>query len=166
MRHRIFRWRLTRNLHSGAAQSQSSLMSTHIETVLEYRTEIRSRWTIRAVSKARTQPDRRDSWAFELGHLRSSFSGSDFQDIRKIQGIRSLAEGEWIDLDIDLNSPHREDGWKWNSNFQVSARIDRNTNVWYAAMRILFRSMIHTRQRREPFFALVSIAAKGLLNGE
>jgi hypothetical protein len=41
-----------------------------------------------------------------------------------------------VDLDIDLNKPHHEDGWTWNSGFQVAVRIDRSAKIWYAAMRI------------------------------
>jgi len=38
--------------------------------------------------------------------------------------------GEWIDLEIDLDKPHHEDGWKWNSGFEVSDRIDHTTHLW------------------------------------
>ena len=55
-------------------------------------------------------------------------------------------QGEWIDLDIDLTKPHHEEGWKWTSGVQVSARIDRAAKTWYAAMRIPFAAI----DRRQP----------------
>src|SRR5205823_2728513 len=43
-----------------------------------------------------------------------------------------------------LHKPHHEDGWTWNSGFEVSARIDQAAHVWYGAMRIPY-SAINTR---------------------
>jgi hypothetical protein len=37
-------------------------------------------------------------------------------------------------------------GWKWNSGFQVAARIDPRAKIWYGAMRIPFSSL----DRRPP----------------
>jgi hypothetical protein len=45
-------------------------------------------------------------------------------------------QGEWLDLDIDLTKPHHEEGWTWNSGFQVAARIDEQKRIWYGAMKI------------------------------
>lgn len=49
--------------------------------------------------------------------------------------------GEWIDLDIDLVKPHDENGWKWNSGFEVSARIDPAAHVWYGVVKILYSAV-------------------------
>src|SRR5205823_4186830 len=46
--------------------------------------------------------------------------------------------------DIDLSKPHHEEGWKWNSRFQVAARIDHRAHVWFAAMRIPFSALDQT----------------------
>ena len=73
------------------------------------------------------------------------FIGADFTDIRRYKEFEISPQGEWIDLDIDLSKPHHEDGWKWNSGFQVSARIDEAAHVWYGAMRIPY-SAIDNRQ--------------------
>jgi hypothetical protein len=69
------------------------------------------------------------------------FIGSDFQNIRKYKEFEVSPKGEWVDLDIDLNSPHHEDGWKWNSGFTVSTRIDDRSKLWYACMRIPYSSV-------------------------
>jgi hypothetical protein len=69
------------------------------------------------------------------------FLGSDFQDIRRYKEFEVSPQGEWIDLDIDLHKPHHEEGWVWNSGFQVAARIDRAEKIWYAAMRIPFAAI-------------------------
>jgi hypothetical protein len=71
------------------------------------------------------------------------FIGDDFNDIRRYKEFEISPQGEWLDLDIDLNMPHHEDGWKWNSGFQVSARIDEAAHVWYGAMRIPYSSIDH-----------------------
>ena len=65
-----------------------------------------------------------------------TFIGSDFQNIRRYKEFEISPQGEWVDLDINLDSSHREDGWKWNSGFQATARIDRTAKIWYAFMRI------------------------------
>ena len=70
---------------------------------------------------------------------------TDFKDIKHYKEFEVSPQGEWIDLDIDLHKPHHEEGWKWNSGFNVSARIDRAAHVWYAAMTIPY-SAIDTRQ--------------------
>ena len=62
--------------------------------------------------------------------------GSDFTNIRRYKEFEISPQGEWVDLDIDLSKPHHEDGWTWNSGFQVSARIDQKTKIWYGAMKI------------------------------
>jgi hypothetical protein len=76
----------------------------------------------------------------ELGRCRS-FIGSDFQHIRRYKEFEMSPRGEWIDLDIDLDKPPDENGWKWNSGFEVSARIDAAAHVWYGAMKIPYRAL-------------------------
>jgi hypothetical protein len=49
-------------------------------------------------------------------------------------------QGEWVDLDIDRTSP-RGQGAKWNSGFQVKARIDSARRLWYGEMRIPFAAI-------------------------
>ncbi len=41
-----------------------------------------------------------------------------------------------MDLDIDRDHPLPEGGWKWNSGYEVAARIDAERKIWYGAMRI------------------------------
>ena len=45
------------------------------------------------------------------------------------------------DLDIDLNKPHHEDGWTWNSGVTVAAQIDRERKIWYAFLRIPYAAV-------------------------
>jgi hypothetical protein len=40
---------------------------------------------------------------------------SDAHDIRRYKEFEICPQGEWVDLDVDLNKPHDEDGWTWNS---------------------------------------------------
>ena len=91
-----------------------------------YRTEIRYRLTennlgflfICPLRRAESQTVAgnciRNIWARNWD-VAEVFIGSDFQNIRRYEEFEISPQGEWIDLDIDLNKPHHEDGWKWNS---------------------------------------------------
>jgi hypothetical protein len=69
------------------------------------------------------------------------FIGSDFKEIKRYKEFEISPQGEWIDLDIDLHKPHHEEGWTWNSGFQVSARIDGVAHIWYGAMKIPYAAI-------------------------
>jgi hypothetical protein len=112
-----------------------------------YRTEIHSRWTrkylyflfvcpyeelfLKPDPDSHTETNR--LWNWDVAEV---FLGSDFQNIRRYKEFEISPQGEWIDLDIDLANPHHEEGWTWNSGFQVAARIDKKNKVWYGAMKI------------------------------
>jgi hypothetical protein len=64
------------------------------------------------------------------------FIGPDFKDIKHYEEFEASPQGEWIDLDVNLDELHHEDGLVWNSGFQAVARIDRTAKVWYGTMRI------------------------------
>ncbi len=113
----------------------------------KYRTEIRARWTQQNLyflfvcpyeelylkSKPNTSEETNELWNWDVAEV---FIGSDFEHIRRYKEFEMSPRGEWIDLDIDLDKPHDENGWKWNSGFEVSARIDPAAHVWYGAMKI------------------------------
>lgn len=114
-----------------------------------YRTEVLSRWTkgnlyflfICPYRKLNLKPNPHPSietyqlWNWDVAEV---FIGSDFQNIRRYKEFEVSPQGEWIDLDINLDKPHHENGWVWNSGFLVSARIDPKKKIWYGAMRIPF----------------------------
>lgn len=117
-----------------------------------YATEVRSRWTpdnlyflficpyqeLYLKPNPVTAAETNQLWNWDVAEV---FLGSDFQDIRRYKEFEISPQGEWIDLDIDLHKPHHEDGWVWNSGFQVAARIDRAAKIWYGTMRIPFRAI-------------------------
>jgi hypothetical protein len=117
-----------------------------------YRTEIRSRWTennlyllficpyeeLNLKPSPNTEEETYQLWDWDVAEV---FIGSDFQNIRRYREFEMSPRGEWIDLDIDLTKPRHEDGWKWNSGFTVSARIDPVAKIWYGAMRIPFAAL-------------------------
>jgi len=121
----------------------------------KYRTEIRTRWTgkylyflfICPYEELYLKPDpsrateTNELWKWDVAE---AFIGSDFQHLRQYKEFEISPQGEWVDLDIDLDHHRSEGGWKWNSGFDVSARIDTNARVWYGAMKIPF-SAIDTR---------------------
>ena len=122
------------------------------DKVAGYRMEVRSRWTpdnlyvlfICPYTKLYLKPDPKTDvetnglWHWDVAEV---FIGSDFQDIGKYKEFEVSPQGEWVDLDI--NRDHRADsaGWKWNSGFKVTARIDQATHHWYALMKIPYRSI-------------------------
>jgi hypothetical protein len=112
----------------------------------KYRMEIRARWTRQNLyvllvcpyeelylkPNPNTSEETNELWNWDVAEV---FIGSDFQHIRRYKEFEMSPRGEWIDLDIDLDKPHDENGWKWSSGFEVSARIDPATHVWYGAMK-------------------------------
>lgn len=60
---------------------------------------------------------------------------------RRYKEFEISPQGEWVDLNIDLDHPRPENGWKWNSGFEVSARIDAAARVWYGAMKIPYSAI-------------------------
>jgi hypothetical protein len=112
-----------------------------------YRTEVLSRWTkdnlyllyvcpyekLHLKPNPSTTTETNQLWNWDVAEI---FIGSDFQNIRRYKEFEISPQGEWVDLDINLDSPHHEDGWKWNSGMQVKSRIDRKNKIWYGAMKI------------------------------
>jgi hypothetical protein len=115
------------------------------------RTEVRSRWTdsslyllfvcpyqdLNLKPSPQTKTDTNRLWNWDVAE---AFIGSDFQHIRRYKEFELSPQGEWLDLDIDLDQPHR-DGSKWNSGFETAARIDPEKKIWYGAMRIPFTAI-------------------------
>jgi Carbohydrate family 9 binding domain-like len=124
-----------------------------------YRTEIRSRWTVRNLyflfscpyeelflrpnPNATTETNK--LWNWDVAEV---FIGSDFKNIQHYREFELSPQGEWLDLDIDLSKPHHEEGWKWNSGFQVVARIDEQTKTWYGAIKIPWTALDETPPSR------------------
>jgi hypothetical protein len=127
----------------------------HGRPVPKYRTEVRTRWTkqnlyflftcpyeqLNLKANPKTSTETYELWNWDVAEV---FIGSDFKDIKRYKEFEVSPQAEWVDLDIDLHNPHHENGWTWNSGFEVSARMDRNARVWYAAMKIPY-SAIDTR---------------------
>ncbi|MBI3475398.1 MAG: carbohydrate-binding family 9-like protein [Acidobacteria bacterium] len=117
-----------------------------------YRTEVRTRWTkdniyflficpyqqLYLKPSPATDRETNQLWNWNVAEV---FIGSDFKDIQRYKEFEVSPQAEWIDLDIDLHKPHHEDGWTWNSGFEVKARIDAASHTWYAAMRIPIASI-------------------------
>lgn len=113
-----------------------------------HRTEIRSRWTRTHIyflfsceyrdlnlkpSPSLTSETNR-LWEYDVAEV---FVGSDYKNIHLYKEFQVSPQGEWVDLEIDtLNrSP---DAWRWNSGFEVMARIDKGKRWWYGEMKIPF----------------------------
>ena len=117
-----------------------------------YRTAVRSRWTKTSIYFLFVCPYERlylkptpdtahetyELWKWNVAEV---FIGSDFQHIKRYKEFEVSPQNEWIDLDVDLNHPHHEQGWVWNSGFEHAAEIEKSRHVWYAAMRIPFAAL-------------------------
>jgi hypothetical protein len=115
-------------------------------------TEVRSRWTndslyllfvcpyekLNLKPSPDTKKETNQLWNWDVAE---AFIGSDFQHIRRYKEFELSPQGEWVDLDIDLDRPHDEHGWMWNSGFETTARIDSKRKIWYGAMRIPFAAI-------------------------
>jgi hypothetical protein len=62
-------------------------------------------------------------------------------NIRRYKEFEVSPQGEWADLDVDLDSPNHEDGWVWTSGMEAASRIDDKNSIWYGSMRIPFLSI-------------------------
>ncbi|MEG9435221.1 carbohydrate-binding family 9-like protein [Edaphobacter sp. HDX4] len=128
---------------------------TYGNPVPSHRTEIRSRWTrdslyllfvspyeqLNLKPSPDTSAETNQLWNWDVAE---AFIGSDFTNIRRYKEFELSPQGEWVDLDIDLDKQGDKNAWKWNSGMKVSARIDEAHKIWYGAMRIPF-SAISTR---------------------
>jgi hypothetical protein len=117
-----------------------------------YRTEVRTRWTknnlyflficpyeqLHLKPEPKIDQETNELWNWDVAE---AFIGSDFAQIKRYKEFEISPQGEWVDLDIDLEKPHHEDGWKWNSGFELKARIDEKEHVWYGAMKIPFSAI-------------------------
>jgi len=135
-----------------AAQPVIMEVDAHANPVPGYRSEARSRWSQRNLyflfvcpyqqlnlkPNPRTTTETNELWNWDVAEV---FIGADFKEIRRYKEFELSPQGEWVDLDIDLQSPHHENGWTWNSDFKVSARIDYERHVWYGAMKIPFAAI-------------------------
>jgi hypothetical protein len=120
--------------------------------VPRYRTEIRSRWTpgnlyflfgcpyeelyLKPESAAKGETN--ELWKWDVAEV---FIGSDLQNIRRYKEFEISPRAEWVDLDINLDTPHHEDGWVWNSGFEAAARVDEAAKKWYGFMRIPYAAV-------------------------
>jgi len=122
------------------------------KTLHEYRTEIRSRWTKDNIYflfvcpyrqlYLKPQPDvAHETYGLWNWNVAEVFIGTDFNDIQRYKEFEVSPQNEWVDLDIDLNKPHHEEGWTWNSGFEHVVRIDESKHTWYAAVRIPFAAL-------------------------
>jgi hypothetical protein len=122
------------------------------KTEPKYRTEIRTRWTkqnlyflfvcpyeeLSLKPNPNTSAETNELWNWDVAE---AFIGADFKNIKRYKEFEISPQGEWVDLDIDLDRQPDDSGWKWNSNFEVSSRIDKAAHVWYGAMRIPYAAI-------------------------
>jgi hypothetical protein len=146
---------LDTNPQSGFWKAASSVyadVDDHGKAIPEFRTRISSRWTNKYLYLLFECPykalylkpapnvtaETYGLWDWDVAEL---FIGSNFHNIRRYKEFEVSPQREWIDLDVNLDLPDHTVGWSWNSGFQVDARIDAGTKIWYGAMRIPFAAL-------------------------
>jgi hypothetical protein len=122
------------------------------EAVPGHRTEIRSRWTQKNLyllficpyeqlflkENPSTTTETNLLWEWDVAEV---FVGADFQRIRHYREYQVSPQGEWVDLDIDLDGAEPNKRWLWNSGMRVKARLDKEKKVWYGEMKIPIASI-------------------------
>ena len=118
-----------------------------------HRTEVRSRWTkdnlyllyicqydelnLKPDPNAKTETNKLWEW-----DVAEAFLGADFNDIARYKEFEVSPQNEWVDLDIDRSPKKRGGGIAWDSGFEVKARVDSKSKVWYAEMKIPFHTIM------------------------
>ncbi|MEP7365092.1 MAG: carbohydrate-binding family 9-like protein [Acidobacteriota bacterium] len=64
------------------------------------------------------------------------FIGADFNAIHRYRELQVSPQGEFVDLDIDRKAMNGNNAIKWNSGFEVLAKIDSDKKIWYGAMKV------------------------------
>ncbi len=115
-------------------------------------TQVRSRWTrtnlyvlficryeeLHLKPQPVTDREAFGLWDWDVAEL---FIGCDFQDIGHYKEFEVSPQGEWVDLEVNLELPDHTVGWQWTSGYEVTAWIDQTQCVWYGAMRIPFSAI-------------------------
>lgn len=70
------------------------------------------------------------------------FIGADFNAHHRYREYQVSPQGEWVDLDIDRKAMNGPNAVKWNSGFEVAAKIDAAKKIWYGAMKIPAASVL------------------------
>lgn len=77
-------------------------------------------------------------WDWDVAEI---FLGCDAESLRHYKEFEISPQGEWIDLDVDLDLPGRTRDADWSSGFEAKAQIDPASLTWYGAMRIPFTAI-------------------------
>src|SRR5215472_2114715 len=109
--------------------------NSHGEPLLGPSTEVRSRWSLThlyllftcpyEVLYLKPDPDTSKEtnklWQWDVAEV---FVCPHSDNIRRYKEFEVSPQGEWVDVDVDLDSPNHEDGWVWTSGIEVASRID------------------------------------------
>jgi hypothetical protein len=121
-------------------------------TVPNHRTEILLQWTLTnfyvlficPYQQLHLKPEpnlaseTNELWNYDVAEV---FIGEDFTNIRRYKEFEVSPQGEWVDLDVNLDNPPHEKGWVWQSGIRVAATIDSQRNTWNGFMCIPWSSI-------------------------
>lgn len=124
----------------------------HGNEVPGHRTEIRSKWTksnlyflfICPYEQLHLKPGpvldvRTDGlWNWDVAEV---FVGSVHEPIHRYKEFELSPQEEWLDFSIDLSRPDQIAADRWNSGFQVAARVEPEEKIWYGFMKIPYASI-------------------------
>jgi hypothetical protein len=83
---------------------------------------------------------RRGLWDRDVVEM---FLGADWNNIGRYREFEIAPTGDWIDLsiDMDLKTRRTKDEDSWRSGWHTSARIDKQSRIWYASAQIPLRAV-------------------------
>lgn len=85
-----------------------------------------------------TSAETNELWNWDVAEV---FLGTETGNLRRYKEFEISPQGEWVDIEVDLDRPRHEDGWVWKSGLQAAARIDLEQNIWYGFLRIPFAAI-------------------------
>lgn len=112
-----------------------------------HRTEICSRWTednlyflfLSPYEELHLKPEPNVTaktnrlWNWDVAE---AFIGSIGDPMHRYKEFELSPQGEWLDLDVNLEKPDKINDPSWSSGFEVAAQIEPAKTIWYGYMRI------------------------------
>ncbi len=117
-----------------------------------HRTEIRSRWTaenlyflfLSPYEELHLKPEPNVTaktnglWNWDVAE---AFIGSTGEPTHRYKEFELSPQGEWLDLDINLEKSDKINDPSWSSGLKVAARIEPAKTIWYGCMRVPYAAI-------------------------
>jgi hypothetical protein len=98
-------------------------------------------------------------WNWDVAEI---FIGADHDRIGRYKEFEISPQGEWLDLDIDLDASEHIGDRNWSSHFEAVAHINHVDRVWCGAMRIPFAAITTAPAQAGTIFRANLFRSQGL----